>query len=356
VQKRVCYIHVGPHKTGTKSIQWFLKKHRAELLKHGYFVPESGNIHGGHHAIVRKLCGQQLPDRQQSAAAEFARALEETPCEGVVISSEALHGLLQKRQYAKEFFNRATELNLVPKLISFPRNQSHLTNSRYAEVVKSFRRSEPFQTFVQGMTRHVGLRYSLLIELADAFDVKLVACPFTGETITRGVVSEFLQAIGLDPSQFRDTNACRNQAVGPFTVSVARSLLRLICSPGKQLKWLQAERCKKKLAAYLEQNGLADTGYCGLTTELARHIENEWRPDNDAFAQRVWGRPWAEIFASEIGREFTPNDLEISEPDESTGQRLCQAVREMTAIVEEVLLDQTLAVEAAWNDLQQRAG
>ena len=40
--KRVCYIHIGPHKTGTTSIQWFLKENRAELLKHGYFVPESG--------------------------------------------------------------------------------------------------------------------------------------------------------------------------------------------------------------------------------------------------------------------------------------------------------------------------
>jgi hypothetical protein len=354
--KRLCYVHVGPHKTGTKSIQWFLKEHRAELLKQGYFVPESGNIHGGHHAIVRGLCGQELPAHQQSAAAEFAHALEETPCERVVISSEALHGLFQKRECAKEFFSRTGELNLVPKLISFPRNQSQLTNSRYAEVVKSFRRSEPFEAFVQGVTGCPSLRYSLLIELADAFDVKLVACPFTGETITHGVVPEFLRAMGLDPSQFRDTNARRNRAAGPFTVSVARSLLRLSRNPNKQLKWLQAERCKKKLAAYLKQQGWADTGYCGLTTALARNIEKEWRPDNDTFAQRVWGRQWAEIFTADIGREFTPNDLEISEPDESTEQRLREAVREMTPTVEEIMVDRTLAVDAAWNDLRQRAG
>jgi len=49
--KRVCYIHIGPHKTGTTSIQWFLKENRAELLKHGYLVPESGSIHGGHHQL-----------------------------------------------------------------------------------------------------------------------------------------------------------------------------------------------------------------------------------------------------------------------------------------------------------------
>ena len=41
MRKRICYIHVWPHKTGTTSIQWFLQENRADLLKHGYFLPES---------------------------------------------------------------------------------------------------------------------------------------------------------------------------------------------------------------------------------------------------------------------------------------------------------------------------
>jgi hypothetical protein len=82
----------------------------------------------------------------------------------------------------------------------------------------------------------------------------------------------------------------------------------------------------------------------------------ELRPDNDAFAQRVWGRPWAESFAVDIGQEFTPNDFEMCRPDESTERRLGRAIREMTAIVEEILLDPALAVEAPWNDWQGRAG
>jgi hypothetical protein len=195
-----------------------------------------------------------------------------------------------------------------------------------------------------------------LIELADAFDAELIACPFTGETVAHGVVPEFLRAIGIDPSQFLDTNVRRNQGAGPFTVSVARDVSRLMGGPGKQLKWLQAKRCKTKLAAYLEENGLADAGYCGLTTALARQIEGELRPDSDAFAQRVWGRPWAEIFAADVGQEFTPNDFEMCRPDESTERRLGRAIREMTAIVEEILLDPVLADEATWNDLLGRAG
>jgi hypothetical protein len=352
--KRVCYIHIGPHKTGTSSIQWFLKQNRVELLKHGYFVPESGTNHGAHHAIARKLCGQELRDHQQSAATNFAGALDGTPSEAVIVSSEELEGLFRNRDYAKAFFTRIRELNLEPKLVLFPRNQPQRINSNYTQVVKTFRQSKPFEVFVQRVTRSLGFRYSALIELADAYDAELIARPFTKKTIAHGVVREFLRAVGLDPSQFRDPDLRRNEAAGPFTVSVARGVLRSI--GGKQLKWLQAMRCKTKLAAYLEENRLADAGYCGLTTALAGQIETELRPDNDAFAQRVWGRPWAEVFDANIGQEFTPNDFEMFRPDDSTERRLGRAIREMTAIVEDILLDPALSVEAPWNDWQRRAG
>ena len=354
--KRVCYIHIGPHKTGTSSIQWFLKQNRAELLKHGYFVPESGANRGAHHALARKLCGQELRHHQQSAATNFAQALDETPSEAVVISSEALGGLLRIRDYARHSSQVIRELNLEPKLVLFARNQSQRINSSYSSVVKTFRRSEPFEAFVQGAIQGVVFRHSPLIELGDAHNAELIAQPFTRETVAHGVVPEFLKAIRLVPSQFRDTNVRRNEAAGPFTVGVARGVLRLIKGTGQQLKWLQAVRCKTKLVAYLEENGLADAGYCGLTTVRARQIETELRPDNDAFAQRVWGRPWAEIFAADIGKEFTPNDFEMCRPDESTERQLGRAIREMTVIVEEILRDPALAVEAPWNERLFRSG
>src|SRR4029077_11914507 len=129
--KRICYIHVGPHKTGTTSIQWFLKENRPELLKHGYFVPKSEAKHGAHHSLARKLCGQELRANEQAAAADFARALEETPSEAVIISSEDLEELLRHRDYATAFFTRIRELNLEPKLVLFPRNPPQQINSLY---------------------------------------------------------------------------------------------------------------------------------------------------------------------------------------------------------------------------------
>ena len=168
--------------------------------------------------------------------------------------------------------------------------------------------------------------------------------------------TEFLRSVGVNSSQFPGAEVRRNIAVGPFTVSVAREVLGSIADNGKPLKWLQAERCRKELAAYLDEKGLADTRYCGLSTALARHIERELQSDNNAFAQSVWGRPWAEIFAADVAAEFTPNDFEVRPPDWFTARRLRRTVREMNAIAEEILRDPSLAIEALWNDWRHRSG
>jgi hypothetical protein len=352
--KRVCYIHIGPHKTGTTSIQSFLKENRAKLLKHGYFVPETRNIHGGHHALVRQLCGLAVPQHQRETAAEFASAIKDTPCEAIIISSEILDSLLLNQDCARQFFSLMDELNLEPKIVFFPRNQSQLLNSRYTEVVKVFQRSEPFETFVQADVRHPSYRYSYFIAVADAFSAKLIARAFTEETIVCGVVIEFLKAVDIDPLQFQNTNVRRNPGAGPFTISVARGVLRSLGGEARGLTWSQASRCGKTLAAYLKEKGLADSGYCGLTTTLARQIETEWQPDNDGFAQAAWGRPWAEVFAGDVGREFKANDFDTSPPGWQVRRRLERAVHEMQAMIQEILRDPALSIQASWNNLRKR--
>jgi len=356
VTKRVCYIHAGPHKTGSTSIQWFLQENRAELLERGYFVPGSETKHGAHHALVQKLCGLELGEHRESLVASSIRALVETPAKAVVISSEALEGLLASRKHADEFFRRIAELKLEAKLILFPRHQPQWINSSYASSVKSFRRSDSFQSCALRFAQSRGAKFSRWIQLADAHAAELIARPFTKEAVASGVIPEFLRSIGINSSQFRDVEIRRNEAGGPFTVSVARDVLRSISETSKRLTWLQTRRCKVTLAAYLGERGLADAGYSGLTPALARHIEAELRPDNDAFAQGVWGRPWAEVFAADAAEEFTPNDFEICRPGWLTERRLRRAMREMTAVVHELLRDPALAVEASWNDWRQRSG
>src|SRR6266853_3347589 len=151
--KRICYIHVGPHKTGTSAIQWFLQENRAELLQHGYVVPESETKRGAHHALAEKLAGMEVGEHREPLVAKSIRALGETPAETIVISSEALEGILESRKHAQVFFSRIAELNLKPKLVLFPRNQPQWINSSYADTVKTFRRSDWFESCAFGFAQ-----------------------------------------------------------------------------------------------------------------------------------------------------------------------------------------------------------
>jgi hypothetical protein len=354
VPKRVCYIHVGPHKTGTSAIQWFLKENRAKLLKHGYLVPDSGTTQGAHHPLARTLCGQPLPKHRQSAAAKFVRQLDDEPSDAVIVSSETLAPLFKQTEHTNAFFARIAELNLEPKLVICPRHQPQWINSRYAEAVRHCTMSEPFESFARAAAQRTSVMYLPFVKLADTYGAEIIARPFTAQTIADGVVPTFLNAIGIDAAQFGDTNVRRNEAVGPFTVAAGRGVARALAGAGKQLKRRQAARCKIELGAYLEKERLADSGYRGLTTALAREIEQLCRADNDAFAQRVWGARWDEVFAGDVDRDFTPNDFDLCKPDDATEQLVSRAVNELLPIVEKIMCDPALAVDESWNDPRQR--
>src|SRR5207247_9254299 len=118
----------GPHKTGTTTSQSFLQENSEELLKNGYLVPDSESKHGAHHAFVDSLCRLYVGEHRDRLVTKSVAALVETPSEAIIISSEALEGILESRRHAAAFFSRIGELNLEPKLILFPRNQPQWIN------------------------------------------------------------------------------------------------------------------------------------------------------------------------------------------------------------------------------------
>ena len=200
--KRICYTHVGPHKTGNTSIQWFLQENRAELLAHGYFVPESETKRGAHHALAEGLAGLDVGEHRKPLVVRSIAAIAETPARAIIISSEALEGLFRNRQKTAAFFNRIQELNLQPKLILFPRNQPQWINSSYCQTVKTFRRSDSFEPGAFGFAQSPDARFSRWIQLAETHGAELIARPFNKETLHRGVVPDFFIASASPPHSF----------------------------------------------------------------------------------------------------------------------------------------------------------
>jgi hypothetical protein len=159
---------------------WVISCRKAEI----FMADTTRSFETSADRSCRNINGRQLlilPER-----------LEKTRCEAVILCSEALDGLLRKRDYAQALFHRIGKLNLEPKLVLFVRNQSQLINSRYAQVAKGFRCCESFEAFVQGLAQRPDFRYSPLIDLADAFHAELIPRRFNEETIAHGVVAAFL--------------------------------------------------------------------------------------------------------------------------------------------------------------------
>jgi hypothetical protein len=109
MRKRICYIHVGPHKTGTTSIQWLLQENSAELLKHSYFVPESETKRGARHALAERLAGLDVGEHRKPLVARSIAAI---------------------------------------------------TDSSYASTVENFRRSDSFQPGVPGFAQCPDAKFS----------------------------------------------------------------------------------------------------------------------------------------------------------------------------------------------------
>ena len=149
------------------------------------------------------------------------------------------------------------------------------------------------------------------------------------------------------------------EAVGPFTVERGAACDRTRWRhAGKQIQAAASHAMQKGTGEHISRsNGLADSGYCGLTTALAA-ADRSRRIDQTMMRLRSasGAQSWEEIFADDVGREFVPNDFDMRKPDESTERLLSRAVRDMTAIAQEIMLDPTLAVDAPWNDLRPRAG
>jgi len=54
---KTLFVHIGTHKTGTTSIQNFLRNHATSLNECGVFVPKSGTLdeNSGHHNIAWEM-------------------------------------------------------------------------------------------------------------------------------------------------------------------------------------------------------------------------------------------------------------------------------------------------------------
>jgi hypothetical protein len=309
---RRCILHVGAPKTATTSIQFMLKQNRRRFLKHGILVPESGQgRNGAHRILVYDLAGRPL-DETESVSQKFDDEVLKSDAHTLLISSEFLWPILANPSQAERITGHLRSMGFDITLVVYLRNQPQFFNSSYVQASTALQQGDEFRSFVnRGFTKKYHYSYSHWITIAERHELTVLARPFSQTVRRRGVMEDFLTTIGLSSPGGFDTTAERNRSAGPFTVAVARALVRRIGTPGR-LTPCQTAAFRKAFRTELRLHDIEDYDYCGLTTPLAAEIEQRFCEDNAKFAAFAWGTSWQEMFSSDLGQSYEANDYAVT--------------------------------------------
>lgn len=309
---RRCILHVGAPKTATTSIQFMLKQNGRRFLKHGFLVPKSGQGRSGAHRIlVYDLAGRPL-DATEGVSHKFEREVLKSDAHTVLISSEFLWPIMADPSQAERVIGHLRAMGFDITLVVYLRNQPQFFNSAYVQASTSLRQGDEFTSFVnRGFTKKYHYAYSHWIPIAERHELTVLARPYSQMVRRGGVMEDFLTTIGVSSPGDFDTAVERNRSAGPFTVAVARAVVRRIGALGR-LTPSQTAACKKAFRTELGRHDIKDYDYCGLTTPLAAEIEQRFSDDNARFAKFAWGTSWQEIFSSDLGQSYEANDYAVT--------------------------------------------
>ena len=114
---RICYVHVGTHKTGTTSIQRFLAQNGGIFRGGDVHVPIAGRIphHDGHHNIAWELQRSSRFDAAHGTLDLLLAEIETIGKRTACISSEDFGFLHRDRSALRRLTDGLASINYEPR-------------------------------------------------------------------------------------------------------------------------------------------------------------------------------------------------------------------------------------------------
>ncbi len=130
------FIHIGDHKTGTTSIQAFLRSHAEELRSAGIYVPVSGtnSLTSGHHNLAFQLNGDPRWNPDYGGMDELLDELRRCRLSQVVISSEDFCLLVDHPMGLKKLESALLQQGYALSWLMFLRRVDDFSESCYCEM------------------------------------------------------------------------------------------------------------------------------------------------------------------------------------------------------------------------------
>jgi hypothetical protein len=278
-------LHAGQHKTGTTSIQAFLRDHRAALAGEGMYVPRTGMAHGGTH---RPLVDDLLdPARRDGAIDQLRLELEAAQPGRVLISAERLKlHVVEGRGGDLIRTLRRLEPRVI-KMIVYLRSPFALANAAYSQRTAAL--SLQGQSFAEHVHDLCGSSYFDYVRFLN-LPLELVVRPFSAE-VRRGVLGDFLRALGIRLAGV-ETEPRLNASFGPMSLEIMREF-----GPAAA-KWRPAFRQRAREALAATAHAHPEEPLWAVDDEVRRMMSG---PDalTESFAVAVWGRSWRDVIGDE---------------------------------------------------------
>ena len=310
---RTLFLHIGPQKTGSTAIQTYFRDNSAAFRRQGLYRPLTGteyqdHVHrplalafeanSGHSPLIEALAAelqrQGLPDR-------------------VFISAELFAKKLNRPEYVAAVKTFAGRLGYRLHIIAYIRPQAPLLNSLYTQFVKNWRKTG-------GMARFLALQVQLgehdyvqqFALLFDDRDIGVSFRTFNHETLKQGLTNDIAAAMGLEIGcESLVAPAKENTSPGPKTIRAFQVLARRIKEELPNLSLERRGGLSLPIAKAADRLGWNAEKFGGIEKAEEAVLDGAFRASNAELAQRLWSKPWADVFNAE---ECRPPPLNTFDP------------------------------------------
>lgn len=296
---KICYLHIGTHKTGSTTIQKFIMDSLGKLEDCGISVPSLGGAkidqdhklialalqrlpqHGGDDEVLRKL-GVQLRHEKRD----------------IIISAETLAEKIVKAEVFARVKDYFEEHGYRMHVIVYLRDQASYINSRYVQDVKRFIYGGSFKERVKDILSRSRSSYDYweyYQPMITAPDIKFDPRSFSKATET-GLLEDFFSIIPVlaDASWVKSYNTFKslNPNAGAKSVFAARLIFNSVES-------IDSKRLKDRLRSKFKQTYLNkkwfEEPFIGLDDKMASAITSRYAKGNDMLAMKYWNCRWSDL-------------------------------------------------------------
>jgi hypothetical protein len=146
---RRCFVHIGTHKTGTKSIQLALSSHWEELQSRKFLYPATGRppeAPHGHHNLAWEVSGDSRFRKKHGSLKNLLDEISGS-MHDVILSSEDFECSIYRPECFSEFIRSLQESGFEARLLVYFRSQIDYAMSLYLQLLP-FGFDRPFDDFL----------------------------------------------------------------------------------------------------------------------------------------------------------------------------------------------------------------